>query len=50
MQDANIQKMSEMADTEIQDVPTMNILLCYLLYKIERPVSPDQLYEIAINT
>lgn len=50
MQDANIQKMSEMADTEIQDTPTMNILLCYLLYKMDRPVSPDQLYEIAIST
>ena len=50
MQDENIMKMAERADTEIKDVPTLNILLCYLLYKIDRPVSPDQLYDIAIGT
>ena len=43
-------KMAERADIEIKDVPTLNILLCYLLYKIDRPVSPDQLYDIAIGT
>ena len=50
MQDENIMKMVEFADTEIKDVPTLNILLCYLLYKIDRPVSSDQLYDIAIGT
>ena len=50
MQDENIMKMAERADTEIRDIPTLNILLCYLLYKIDRPVSPDQLYDIAIGT
>ena len=50
MQDENIMKMAERADIEIKDVPTLNILLCYLLYKIDRPVSPDQLYDIAIGT
>ncbi|MBP5578720.1 MAG: DUF4364 family protein [Ruminococcus sp.] len=50
MQDENIMKMAERADTEIKDVPTLNILLCYLLYKIDRPVSPEQLYDIAIGT
>lgn len=50
MQDENIMKMAERADTEIKDVPTLNILLCYLLYKIDRPVSHDQLYDIAIGT
>lgn len=50
MQDENIKKMAEMADTEIRDVPTLNILLCYLLYKIDRPVETEQLYEIAIET
>jgi hypothetical protein len=50
MQDENIMKMAAFADTEIKDVPTLNILLCYLLYKIARPVEPDQLYEIAIGT
>lgn len=50
MQDENIFKMSELADTEISDVPTLNILLCYLLYKIDRPVGTEQLYEIAVST
>ena len=50
MLDENIHKMSEYANTQIEDVPTINILLCYLLYKIGRPVQPDQLYEIAMST
>ena len=48
MQEKNIKKMTEMADTAVNDLPTLNILLCYLLYKIERPVNTEQLYEIAI--
>lgn len=50
MQDDNIMKMSEMADTAIKDVPTLNILLCYLLYKIDKPVEVEQLYEISVST
>ncbi len=50
MQDENILKMSEMADTEIKDIPTLNILLCYLLYKIDKPVEIEHLYEIAVST
>ena len=50
MQDENIKKMSEAADTEIKDVPTLNILLCYLLYKIDREVEIEHLYEIAVST
>ena len=50
MHDENIFKMSELADTEIRDIPTINILLCYLLYKIDRPVGTEYLYEIAIST
>ncbi|MBQ3885177.1 MAG: DUF4364 family protein [Ruminococcus sp.] len=50
MQDENIMKMAERADIEIKDVPTLNILICYLLYKIDRPVETEQLYEIAIGT
>ena len=49
MQDENIKKMAEMADTEIRDVPTLNILLCYLLYKINHEVEIEQLYEIAAD-
>ena len=50
MHDENIFKMSEMADTEIKDVPTLNILICYLIYKIGKPVSVEHLYDIVINT
>lgn len=50
MQDENIMKMAEMADVEIKDVPTLNILLCYLLNKIDKPVETEQLYDITIGT
>ena len=50
MQEENIMKMAAFADTEIKDVPTLNILLCYLLYKIAKPVESEQLYDIAIGT
>lgn len=50
MQDENIFKMSEAADTGIKDVPTLNILLCYLLYKIDKPIEVEHLYEIAVST
>ena len=43
-------KMAEAADTAINDVPTLNILICYLLYKINKPVETEQLYEIAVST
>lgn len=50
MQDENIMKMAEFADTEIKDIPTLNILLCYLMYKIGKPVETEQLYDISIGT
>ncbi len=50
MQDENIRKMSEMADPQVKDIPTLNILICYLLYRIDRPVEPDQLYDIAVGS
>ena len=50
MHDENIKKMTDMADTEIKDLPTLNILICYLLYRIEKPVESEQLYEIAMET
>lgn len=50
MQDGNILKMAEAADPEIKDVPTLNILICYLLYKIDKPVEVEHLYDIAVST
>lgn len=50
MQDENIYKMSGMAETDIKDVGTLNILICYLLYKIDKPVEIEHLYEICVST
>lgn len=50
MHDENIRKMADMADTEIKDLPTLNILICYLLYRIGKNVEVEQLYEIAMET
>ena len=49
MQDENIFKMSKSADTEIKDTGMSNILICYLLHKLGRPVETEQLYEIAVG-
>jgi hypothetical protein len=48
--DNNYTKMSELASTEIKDQQTINILLCYLLYRINRPIDSEQLYDIAVGT
>ncbi len=50
MQDDRISKITEMADTDIKDVYTLNILLCYVLYKVDMPVETEQLYEIAVGS
>ncbi len=50
MQDENIFKISRMANTEITDLPMLNILICYLLYKIDKPVGTENLYDILIST
>lgn len=50
MQNENIFKMAAKADTEIKDVPTLNILICYLMSKIDKPVNTEHLYDILITT
>ena len=42
-------KMSEYASTGLDDLHTVNILICYLLYRLKRPIEPEQLYDIAVN-
>lgn len=49
MQDENIFKMSKIADTEIKDTGMANILICYLLYKINKPIEIEHLYEITVG-
>lgn len=46
----NYTKMSERASTELKDVQTVKILICYLLYRINKPIDSEQLYDIAVST
>ncbi len=50
METENYSKMSELASTELKDAQTANILICYLLYRINKPVDCEQLYDIAVPT
>lgn len=46
----NYTKMSELASTELKDLQTVNILICYLLYRLHKPIDSEQLYDIAVST
>lgn len=46
----NNTKMSDMANIEPKDIDTVKILICYLLYKIDNDIQPDQLYEITAKS
>lgn len=48
MQEENMDKMAKMDTPPITDAHIANILLCYLLYRIDRPVQVSQLYDIAV--
>lgn len=50
MENENYSKMSELAETELKDVQTVKILICYLLYRINKPVDSEHLYDIAVTT
>ena len=43
-------KMSKMATPPIMDPHTANILICYLLFKIDKPVRVNHLYDIAVGS
>lgn len=44
-----ISKVSADYSLELKDSHVVRILICYLLQKLDRPVTPDQLYEIAVG-
>lgn len=44
------QYSSDMGTFELNDLHRINILICYLLYRIKEPVPPDHLYDIAVGT
>ena len=43
-------KMSDMASFETNNTETAKLLLCYVLFKISKPVIADQLYEITVKS
>ncbi len=44
-----MKKMARMATPPITNPHTANILLCYLLYRIDEPVQVSHLYDIAVS-
>lgn len=50
MQDENLMKMSQIATPPLMDTHMANILICCLLDHLKKPVTPTQLYEIAVET
>lgn len=50
MQDENLLKMSQIATPPLMDTHMANILICCLLEQLDKPVSPTQLYDIAVGT
>ncbi len=49
MPDNNTSKIFDRATPPIDNASTANILLCYLLYRIDTPIQEDQLYDIAVG-
>ena len=43
-------KMSDMASFETNNTETAKLLLCYVLFKISKPVLSEQLYEITVKS
>lgn len=46
----NISKISADYSLELKDSQAVKILLCYLLKKLDRPITTEQLYEIAVGS
>ena len=49
MLDENLQKISERADRCVTDQAMANILICYMLYRVDEPVDTELLYDIAVT-
>ncbi|MBQ8688559.1 MAG: DUF4364 family protein [Ruminococcus sp.] len=49
MQEENLLKMSEMATPPVMETFAANILICYLFYRIDRPIEKAHLYDIAVG-
>lgn len=49
MRDENLMKISELADRSVTDSSIANVLLCYMLYRVNAPLESELLYEIAVT-
>lgn len=49
MRDENLMKISELADRSVTDSSVANVLLCYMLYRVNAPLESELLYEIAVT-
>ncbi len=50
MQEENLLKMSEMATPPVMETHMASILICYLLYRIDKPIEKAHLYDIAVSS
>ncbi len=50
MQEENLLKMSEMATPPVMETHAASILICYLLYRLDKPVEKAHLYDIAVSS
>lgn len=49
MRDENLMKISELADRSVTDSSVANVLLCYMLYRVNAPLESELLYAIAVT-
>jgi len=49
MRDENLMKISELADRSVTDSSVANVLLCYMLYRVNMPLDSEMLYDIAVT-
>ena len=49
MRDENLMKISELADRSVTDSSVANVLLCYMLYRVNQPLESELLYDIAVT-
>lgn len=49
MRDENLMKIAELADRSVTDPSVANVLLCYMMYRVDIPMDEELLYDIAVT-
>lgn len=49
MRDENLMRISELADRSVTDPSVANVLLCYMMYRVDVPMDEELLYDIAVT-